>query len=1176
MGKFTTNINVGEGKSERQLQYDDYIAQLVKNKKQDRSRRGLEDASGLFKDETAGDRELNQTYEDVGFDPSALVAQQERDPSDAEQSAKMVAGATDSNDVAKDSKLVERANAKAAKMPYREGYNTESSVYNGPGNEHFSDMERVNNGLAPNRGDEFRANIDQDPSLISAAAMLPTDPNLTYDMGVAKNQGIVATHEMLSNFVSEQFSFMNTGFGSTAANIMIDNVANDTKQDPKTVAEWFNTVLTDHKTLKDNGVPQAFSDAALTAVLQVMKKNRWAQVNREAKIAAGDLSANDSESETNTSMAHDEEIGGLIETAFGKKDSTAQTRAISGAIARRVVTDALGGYELNGKTHGLTLDKSAHEGFRSEAGMTIYDKNSGRAREVTPEGYVKAGLFHSKKMKLADGKTLWVTELTNVGLSRATELEGLANIILPGLRKDVNANPPMTEEGFTKTSSKAIQRKQDPKRLSGEARDLNKGKHALENAANATDTVMSKMLLATLDNKEAVDMFMKEGEFVNLIGLELPDGRVIRQDANGNAFAQEYRLDKAGNKIPNPRYNPNNPENELEFETKTLMGDKAKMANFQQDIQWLQDHMDDTAFYYTYTIGGAKRLHVAQTVGNYQNSKLVRSLLQSAVKAQYNLDNKLDMILLKAGILKKLGFNKAIEGSNFQLAEKFDRDVMGWTVIQTEFEKQGGTGFAPALIKEAAGHEGWMSLSAISEALAFNNHIRDAKQGKAGNEYFTGFLTEIDGLANGLAINSMQAGDLRVAGLTGMIPLNGMIDKETGEEYSLGSNDVYTITSEMFRQQVNNYSGKDVTAKFQETWNKIFEEMFNDHDSSRGLAKTALMIFGYGAGDTTISSNFQGYLAEKLDGHPIMRDMLQEKGKAQVEKFLAISGKMMVKSVQTNFPEMRELAKVLSSITGYAASLGIEPHTITADYDWIEFGLSQRIADDNSRMKGSYKAGAKPKGRPGAVEVQTMVRFLDAMGVETKGDSGQTIKTKFNVGTNKLHNLKASKQAPVLITQSIDSLVMMRAIANLRANAQSKNGFFAAQVYDGMLMTPKDAQGSSDALHREIMRISRDYSSVDKLIESITDLDAERFYEIARLNYKAKIGRELTEAEEAKVKENPMKFILDQVPWKNEYGKKVENISSAISRISKRRAEAVKKMDLAKMYQYAWNWPTKK
>lgn len=1170
-----SNINVGQKKSVRQKEYDDFLQQLVKNKKRDRSRRGLEDASGAFNNKTAGEQAVSDAYENSGIpsvndewvddyynqaegseDVASLVAKAEAEVSPQEQNAQeVIKGSGPSYN--------EQAAAKAANMPNNEGYNPQGSLFTGPNNTHYTDMERVNAGLQPSQADDLRDAMNTDRSFESAARMLPYKDELD----VKANKGIIATQDQLSKYVSNQLGFMSTGFGSKNSREFVERVAEDTNQDPQSVAEWFQTVLTDNQTLKDGGYKQVFSDAALAAVLHVMKKNRWAQFNRDEKIKDGELGAQDSESEVNTSIAHDEEIGGLIETAFGKKDSSAQTRAITGAIARRIVTDALGGYELDNKVHGMTLNKPW---LASEAGQTIYEPISGRIREVSPEGHVKAGLFHSKKIKINGKDDLWVTELTDIGLNHAMELETLGNIILPGLRKDVNARPPLTEEGFPKMSSKKSQRRQDKDRPTGPAKSTNEGIHAMESVGNAIDQEYGSRLLATLNNKEAVDILLTK-KYINLVGLELPTGQVIRVDAKGNAFAQEWRLDSNGNKIPNPRYNPNEAEsNELEFETKPLMGDKAKMANFQQDIQWIQDHFDDTAFFYTYFIGGAKRVHVEQTIGNYQNSKLVRSLLQAAVKRDYKVNNTQDMVDLQAGILKKLGMNKANEGSNVQLSSKFKNLAADWSSKQQAFLDQGGQGFAPELVKEAATHEGWMSLSAISEAIDLHNFQREASKG-GPSLYRTGFITEIDGLANGLAINSMQAGDLRVAGLTGMIPIEG-------GEYSLENDDVYTITTSMFKQQINSYAGKNLSSKFGKIWEVAFEDMFNenDRDNYREPSKTALMIFGYGAGDDTINGSFVEFLSEKIEGNVELKAMINSYGAGAMTKFLELSGKMMVKSVQTNFPEMQELAKVLSSISGYAASIGIEPHVISADYDWVEFGLSQRVKDN--RFSGSYEAGKRidgkaRKGRPGSIDVQTMRRFLDSQGVEVKGSDGQTLRVKFDAAVHKIANLKAAKQAPVLITQSIDAIVMMRAIANLKKNSKAKGGFFAAQIYDGILMTPKDAREFSEALHKEIMYVSKHYSSIHSLIESIEDLDKERFREVARLTKIEKTGRELTVKEKEEIENSPMRFFLSQVPWK---GKKGDTIIESIRRLDARRAEAVKKMDLKKMYQYAWDWPSSK
>jgi|LWDU01.1.fsa_nt_gi hypothetical protein len=1203
-----SNIKVGAGKSAKQDSYEEFLQQINKNARIDNSRRGLEGASKSFK-RTASDIAIQDAYENSGMavtddswvddyhsqaeareDMSGLVAQAERETSQAEINAKQVASNSE------EQSLRSRAEEASANMQNTEGWNPPEgqTAFTGPANTHYTDMERANRGLMPSQADELRG-LDE----AEAAALVEGD--------LDENMAAISTQRELSKLVTNQMRQLSSGFGSTNSADFINRVAKDTNTEPRSVAEFFKTVLTDHATFERSGVPEAFSDAALVSVLQVMYRNKWAQYDRRNKIESGEI---DSESEGNTSIAQDEEIGGLIETAFGKKNSNSKTRAVTGAIARRAVTDALGSFESDGKVFGKY--SSFNPGLSSEQGSFINDPSGVRhPREVTPAGYVKKGLFHSTKIKIGNGNDLWVTDLTPAGIALAEDTKNLANLIIPGLRKDVNAQPPMTDFGRPKMKSNKSQKRQDPNRPTGEAVETNEGIHALESVANAIGsdtsygTPYAFRLDATINNEEAMSI-LEGGDFIDLIGLEV-NGSVIRtkRDAEGNieAIAEEYRLDGNGNKIPNPRFNPNDPSSsELEYETQPMMGDKMKMMNFNQDLQWMADHINDAGFYYTYFIGGAKRVHVEQTVGNYQSSILVRSLLESLAKMSYNLDNKNDTIAIKSGILKKLGMNKANEGSNIQLASKFDSLASGWSKTQSDFEAAGGQGFAPALIKEAGGHEGWMSLNAINEGINLYN-FDHSRRGAANRTYRSGFITEIDGLANGLAINSMQSGDERVAKLTGMIP----IDED--DNLSLEDSDVYTITTDMFKEQVAQYTGKEMDGKFARVWDVAFDRLFgskNDdgsfsHDQvkSRKIAKQALMIFGYGAGDATIRADFAEFLRERLEADPQLKAWLDGYGSKFTNDFVKLSGNMMVNAVNTNFPQMRKLSSVLSAIAGYAAILGLDPQTITDGYDYVEFGLSQRVKDEEYSFRGSYGQGFQnPRSAGQNIDFQIFRRVVDSLGTEFRNDAGELVRGTLTPeeARSKLANLKASKQAPVLITHAMDSLIMMRALAKLRKNAKSKKGFFAAQIYDGVLMTPKDAREFSEALHKEVMHISRNYSSIKSLKGSIEDLYIESVQKQDMLKRKkanfdkaqkkekkglklskkdeAYLDKPLTAYEEEFLKRKLVKFFIAKVPYQ-EKGKK-KKITQAIAELDKARQNVVNKMDLNKMYQYAWDWPATK
>lgn len=72
----------------------------------------------------------------------------------------------------------------------------------------------------------------------------------------------------------------------------------------------------------------------------------------------------------------------------------------------------------------------------------------------------------------------------------------------------------------------------------------------------------------------------------------------------------------------------------------------------------------------------------------------------------------------------------------------------------------------------------------------------------------------------------------------------------------------------------------------------------------------------------------------------------------------------------------------------------------------------------------------------------------------------------------------------------------------------------------------------------------------------------------------AYLDKPLTAYEEEFLKRKLVKFFIAKVPYQ-EKGKK-KKITQAIAELDKARQNVVNKMDLNKMYQYAWDWPATK
>jgi len=1163
-----SNINVGgKNMASDEQAYNDWVNQLRKDARMDASREALIKGSKAYQDESTRDLGANINAGEALIEDSAWVDDLYEQEEDYSYAVEKTEGKGDSK-----AKII-KANADqvASARPLAPGNNPRGNVYGGPAVSNYTDIENMNRGMVNQSIAEPLRQSIVNKDFEGAAAMLPAKD----DLDVNTNEAVIRDHALMSGLVIKEMGYISTGWNASAADKYVNRVAKDLNADPESVAEFMRTWMTDFQTLSKSGVPQAFSDAALHATLQVMMRNKWSAKNKEEELLkTGVLNADE---EHNASVAQDEEIGGLIEGAFNVSNGTPTTRAIGGALARRIVTEALGSVEYG---DGV-IEGRAQQGAPLKPGdrRTTYKPNGQVEYETSKDGLMKAGLFHSKLVKTNDGKTRWDIELTQKGAQYAESMSELGTLIIPGLRKDVNANPPQTEKFHNIMKSKETQHRQDPNRPAGEFKDTNAGIQVLNTTGFTIDSYYAAKLQETFGNPEAMEIL--EGKnFIDITGLEV-NNVTYKKDANGDRFKESYvrseivskttpegnpireRNLNPGNKIHNPAFNPSDPESgELEWMTETNLGDTMKDMKFAETNEWIVKHAGDSSFYYTHKIGGAKRVHVEQTVGNYQSDKLVRSLIQAASKFTYSLKSKRDMESLKAGIMKKYGFNKAKHGNNAKLAIDFDTMVKNWVKLQTEFENQGGAGFALTLIEEAQSEEGWASLGAMSEGMRLHIAELDFKNpNTANNPQFTSkFLTEIDGTANGLAINSMMNGDESVAKLTGLLAVDPSDDFTAAD-------DVYTITSNMFKAQFENYSGEALAKTFGHAWG----ELLPMYGNIRNLSKSSLMIFGYGAGEATIKQGFKEHLFDFFEGNAAARDKIHQIT-GNINQFIDLSGDMMVNSVETNFPQMRLLAKTLSSITGYAASLGIAPNTLTDDYDFVEFGLSQRIRNDDATFSGSYQnvSDVSKKKRGRRIEMTTFDRVNDPQGLVDKFGNRVT----FDSRLHKIADLKAAKQAPVLVTQSMDALTMMRAIAKLKKKFGSQMA--VGQIYDGILMPPMHAQAFSDALHQELYNIGKNYSSVNSLKEAIIDLDRERFHELARLNRKTK--KSLTDDDKEFLEKNKgaVHFFFKDAPKISVMGKDGKktymSVLDAIRKIENARNKLIKKLDPSKMSQYGWNF----
>jgi len=989
--------------------------------------------------------------------------------------------------------------------------NTNQGVMSGPNVETLTDMDLVNRG-----------NTSESAATSLREAINAQDQEAALNiMGGIENANIVLEdHKDYSAKVINQMNNLTTGMSSASYEDYINRAAEDLRTDPRSVAEYMSTWLTDFKTLESNGVPEAFSDAALHAVLHVLK-DKTLGVKEGIKDDKQTEETRTEQENKNATVATHEAIGGIIEGAFKVKNGTPTTRAIGGALALRAVTDALGS-------------------------VTYKDK--------TTENVNKMGLFKTE-LERVDDKDVYVTKLTEAGLNAAEELSELGNLVIPGMKRDVHSNPPLRQTGALATVSKQLQRKEDPNRRAGKAEDTNKGIHALNGVKHKINKDLAAKINDSLRNQEVVDI-LEGPNFINIEGIEW-NGKIHKRRENGETYRVRYIVQdyingqpntNPGRKVPNPNYgNPAAEDSNQQWLVEEYHGDFAKDLAWNETWQWIANHVEDGFFYYTHFIGGAKRVHVDQTLGNYQSNKLARGLLEAAQTIVYNLTSQNDLVPLQAGILKKFGMNKVKHGSNKQIADQFNGIVRGWKAIQDAHTNAGGAGIAPELVRKAGEEEGWSSINAIHEGIKLFEYMRDP-QNKL-KEYRSGFITEIDGTANGVAINSMYAGDQKTGLYTGMLGADP-------------HNDVYTLTTDMFLEITNNYSGS-LGPKFSHIWQQL--------GAQRKYAKKPLMTFGYGAGEASIKNAFKNELWSEIENSAEFKGKLKEilKDERLFHKFVEDSAVAMQTAIGTNFPNLQSLSKVIAAIVTRAVELGVAPRTITDNNDFIEFGLSERVIDKSKSFKGSLNKKATAKQKSRSLYFNTFERVNDP--------AGKTYSKSAEIGT-----YKASKQAPVLVTQSMDSLVMMRTMDKMKK--RFGNNFYAAQIFDGVMIPPKHAKAFSEALHKELIHLGKNYNVINNLLEGIYNTDPARFYDWA-----VKAGMEKKHEHNwqeimryalgtENTKEGmPAIYIYNRM--KSEAaGKTIKtphSVQKIINRLNTLRGEYVAKMNIEDMYQYGWDFPTR-
>ena len=841
-------------------------------------------------------------------------------------------------------------------------------------------------------------------------------------------------------------------YGPSAQGVMSAKMEAEGNHSAESIAEFMTSFVTSYAAIAEQSpnAGKAWSDMMFHSVLAQTRNNTWKSLLREDQESgfAGptyefERAARD-RGDAMTGLADDEQIGFMLLDSMGVKESTEREKSLAGSLARNIVSRTFS------------------------------------QREADAQGLWEEKLFEIEEVKNTSDegpKTNYLITLTQKGQAFANRLQDLTDLLVPSSVRDVRY------EKKTSVERDVIPRKH--RGLKGmQHGDLAEKLAQINVQENTPATIHVEAVAAVktiLFNPKAMPL-LNGGAFLKIkgdgdgqkgvVGRRL--GYVLRRNSGGQL------VDDAGNVTKDAEAAEQVPD----------MSDAVKDSAFQREIQWAEKNAGGPPFFYDYFYGVNNRLSVDQTVGNFQHSKLARSFLASAVKEKYDLDSEYDIMVLKAGIMKRFGFDKKdVEAA----AREFDLNIVRFTKAFGDLKGEGGV----KAMEIAGEHEGWASLAAMAEAVKFQQVLQsDAKT------YTSGFLTEIDGLTNGMAHSAWQSGDIELAGATNLFsPKNYMVWKEGDKKFDdayemlnaeLKGNLRWLWSEEGKRRGFKGMITDQTIGAFKTILKDANSKKFRDAMSligeqggvlGRTFAKKPVMIFGYGAGPARILESVEAFMADLFIAKPQLRDVLLEGGIDIQKDFVQPLGVAMAEAVRMKFGIVKELGNALSTAASIAKAQGFTLSIPTTAGYRINLGGKEIELDPDSRMRYSYATG----------QHKTDKATGEFVAIKKQGASWLFLK-EFNwwAAGAEPNSLKAASQITVMLNHANDSININRAMLNMHNKlvAKSKSddavGNTTFQVFDGLFVTPKQAGKFTNELNDVFRQINVDSSHVMNVFDSLT------------------------------------------------------------------------------------------
>ena len=655
--------------------------------------------------------------------------------------------------------------------------------------------------------------------------------------------------------------------------------------------------------------------------------------------------------------------------------------------------------------------------------------------------------------------------------SELDKLNEMSAIVIPSARREVRTEPKLDLKGEQKRSNIKKPRRGDKDYDYLNYDFVNETTDTLDNISYTVDQNLRKVienLVGVVDEngETVIDKLLKITSVESVVGeshkgtlnnRDLARDKVVK-DKDGN-----FKIGKDGQPI-----------------TESYLGNVIKDYKFNETMDWAAKHTG--LIFYDYFFAGNGRFNVDQTVGNYQADKLSRALLQAAKAEIYSVtEGSQELIQLQAGIMKKHSLDKA---GVADAARAFTESARRW---QKMVGPDGSILDGQALIKEVSDHEGWMSLSAVVEGAKLQYALDNAKRlGLKKVQYKSKFFTEVDGVANGLGHNALQSGDLTTAMRTNLNPGVANVAAGTGKTGIEQYDDVYYQAGQVAAAAINEFTGDN-----EYEIKKVFKALTNKENGVRAFAKNGVMIFGYGASAGTIIGDTYDYVMGEYESRAEVKQQVDDiigSSDTDLETVFNAIAESMVGAVETSFPHIKELAVLLSAIAEEAAVQGLDPKLVTVEGHAILLGLKSYDVNEEGRFldpeTGVLALPAKskldPKGRYIKETEGTFGR---------KARPGETRKITWKGRTFQVPagNLKASTQAAVLPTHHNDGINIGKTFNHFKNNPDMN---IAAQVFDGVMTTPKRAAATAKQLNKDFVAINREVSNLKRLKQA---LDAQNF-----------------------------------------------------------------------------------